>query len=338
MHLVCLGVMKKLLLLWRGEKGKATDRRPRKTSRSNKQAKDRVFRLSSSSQKTINERIMTCSKRLPEEFQRKGRSLNDLEDWKAVEFRTFLLYTGPLVLKGVLPEEQYEHFLHFHAAIRILCSPSSTESQINYADECLKYFSYQFGVLYGRYQLIYNVHTLSHLANECRMLKGPLDCFSAFPFENFLGRLKVLLRGTRRPLAQLKKRLSEIDNFDNFVEGDVIKHHYGPYAFHFESIKARPADSFVISNKCRVLKIEGKTKEFLSFKEYCLKDERGNFINLYEFPMKAHLLKIFVCDTHEQDEEGDNIIMPIADCRDVVKCVSLNYEKSLVFFPLLHNL
>lgn len=48
--------------------------------------------------------------------------------------------------------------------------------------------------------------------------------------------------------------------------------------------------------------------------------------------MKAHLLKIFVCDTHEQDEEGDNIIMPIADCRDVVKCVSLNYEKSLVFF------
>lgn len=37
------------------------------------------------------------------------------------------------------------------------------------------------------------------------MLKGPLDSFSAFPFENFLGRLKVLLRGTRRPLAQLKK-------------------------------------------------------------------------------------------------------------------------------------
>jgi hypothetical protein len=54
--------------------------------------------------------------------------------------------------------------------------------------------------------------------------------------------------------------------------------------------------------------------------------------------MKAHLLKIFVCDTHEQDEEGDNIIMPIADCRDVVKCVSLNYEKKPCFFPLLHNL
>jgi hypothetical protein len=139
-------------------------------------------------------------------------------------------------------------------------------------------------------------------------------------------------------LISIKHPKDMFDNFDNSVEGDVIKHHYGPYAFHFESIIARPADSFVISNKCRVLKIEGKTKEFLSFKEYCLKDERGNFINLYEFPMKAHLLKIFVCDTHEQDEEGDNIIMPIADCRDVVKCVSLNYEKSLVFFPLLHNL
>jgi hypothetical protein len=27
------------------------------------------------------------------------------------------------------------------------------------------------------------------------------------------------------------------DNFDNFVEGDVIKHHYGPYAFHLNQLK-----------------------------------------------------------------------------------------------------
>ena len=126
--------------------------------------------------------------------------MNDLEDRKAVEFRTFLLYSGPVVLKGFLSDEQYEHIF-------------------------LKLFSNEFGVIYGRHQLIYNVHSLSHLENDCRMLNEPLDCFSAFPFGNFLGRLKVLLRGTKRPLAQLKKRLSEIDNFDNFKQDDINKHH-----------------------------------------------------------------------------------------------------------------
>ena len=168
MHLVCLGVMKKLLLLWRGEKRSASNKKPRKTKRTDKQAKDRVFRLSAIAQETINNRIIALSKCFPVEFQRKGRSLEEIEDWKAVEFRTFLLYSGPIVLKGVLFDEQYDHFLYFHIAIRILCSSSSTEEQMNYADQCLKYFSYQFGVIYGSYQLIYNVHSITHLADDCR--------------------------------------------------------------------------------------------------------------------------------------------------------------------------
>lgn len=137
MHLVCLGVMKKLLLLWRGEKRSASNKRPRKTKRTDKQAKDRVFRLSAIAQETINNRIIALSKCFPVEFQRKRRSLEEIEDWKAVEFRTFLLYSGPIVLKGVLSDEQYDHFLYFHIAIRILCSSSSTEEQMNYADQCL---------------------------------------------------------------------------------------------------------------------------------------------------------------------------------------------------------
>jgi hypothetical protein len=33
--------------------------------------------------------------------------------------------------------------LYFHTAIRILLSSSSTEDEINYANKCLKYFSYK---------------------------------------------------------------------------------------------------------------------------------------------------------------------------------------------------
>jgi hypothetical protein len=205
------------------------------------------------------------------EFQRKGRSLDEIEDWKAVEFRTFLLYSGPIVLKGVLSEEQYEHFLYFHTAIRILCSSSSTEEQITYAKQCLKYFSFQFGVLYGSRQLIYNVHSINHLADDCRFLKGSLDCFSSFPFENFLGILQKMLRGTRRSLAQLKKWLSEIDNFGNY-NPDCQKHHYGPYQFNFSSIKVKSSsDCYVINKKFEVFKVLAKTDKSISFVIYCLK-------------------------------------------------------------------
>ncbi len=40
------------------------------------------------------------------------------------------------------------------------------------------------------------------------MNHGPLDQFSAFPFENYLGKLKKLIRSPKKPLAQIVKRIS----------------------------------------------------------------------------------------------------------------------------------
>lgn len=42
--------------------------------------------------------------------------------WKGTEFRQFLLYTAPVVLKSALSKELYEHFLSFHFAITLLIS------------------------------------------------------------------------------------------------------------------------------------------------------------------------------------------------------------------------
>lgn len=110
MHLVLLGVMKKLLRLW--------IMGPLKT------------RLSSSNFNKISKKLLTLLSTLCD-FARKPRSLKNFSHWKATEFRTFLLYTGPLALKNILPKEWYENFIHFHCAVTLLVSKIHTESPNN---------------------------------------------------------------------------------------------------------------------------------------------------------------------------------------------------------------
>lgn len=49
------------------------------------------------------------------------RPLKCIKFWKGLEFRTFLLYIGPVILKDYLPNDVYEHFLmlsyyHIHVS------------------------------------------------------------------------------------------------------------------------------------------------------------------------------------------------------------------------------
>jgi len=82
MHLVCLGVTKKLILLWM--KGPLCARLP-------------SWKIKELSKLTLNlKSSFAC------EFVRKPRQLEDILRWKATELRTFLLYIGPVILKGIL--------------------------------------------------------------------------------------------------------------------------------------------------------------------------------------------------------------------------------------------
>ena len=110
--------------------------------------------------------------------------MSDLCRLKNTEFRSFLLYSDPIVLKRVLSQVRYEHFLNLNVAIRLLTSDNLTDEKIQFEDELFKYFVDQFGILYSDDILVYHLHSLSHLANECRV-HGPLQSFS--PFKSFLG-------------------------------------------------------------------------------------------------------------------------------------------------------
>ena len=160
-----------------------------------------------------------------------------MDRWKATEFRLFLLYTGPAILLGTLSDAFYKNFLLFFVSIYCLASPSYCQTYCDYAHNLLCLFVKNFGELYGRDMLVYNVHGLVHLAGDVKRF-GSLENFSAFPFDSFLGKLKKMLRQPRYPLSQVVRRLSEQRFHEDYnkpnLENVLKKNHMeGPVTLSF---------------------------------------------------------------------------------------------------------
>jgi len=172
MHLVCLGVVRRLLHLW--------IHGPRCT------------RMSHTHVASISNTFLAIHPYMPIEFSRKPRSLLEYKHYKAIELRLFSLYTGPVCLKRVLPPDVYANFLDLSVAVRLLLCQSLCLHYADYAEHLLKYFVSCFCKLYGKNHLVYNVHSLIHLADDAKR-HGTLDHISSFPFESYLGRLKRLV-------------------------------------------------------------------------------------------------------------------------------------------------
>lgn len=192
MHLVCLGVVKKLILLWL--------------------TGPLSVRLSNNMINKISKRLIQIRNSVPYEFTRRPRSLKHVRLWKATEFRQFLLYTGPIVLKNILKKDIYINFLSLHIAITIIASPvfSKHDSNINYAQSLLEYFVTSFTKIYDKQYVSHNIHNLLHICRDVKKY-GPVDRFSAFKFENYMTHIKKLLRKPDKPLQQLVRRCAEIE-------------------------------------------------------------------------------------------------------------------------------
>ena len=228
MHLVCLGVVRKLLKFW--------------ISGYVHTSVGIASRLPAHSVQIISNRLLNMARFIPQEFARKPRALSEVERWKATEYRQFLLYTGPVVLSGILTENVYNHFMLLFVGITLMMSPLFCKEYVDYANSLLVQFVELASVLYGCDFLVYNVHGLTHLAEDVKRHES-LDCFSAFPFENHLKMLKRLVRKSSNPLAQCIRRLSEQRSFAAYKKcpvGDVgflptVEHNCRPIVDGFEN-------------------------------------------------------------------------------------------------------
>ncbi|XP_066933287.1 uncharacterized protein [Clytia hemisphaerica] len=194
MHLVCLGVMKRLLqYLKEGP---------------------RTCRLSQGQLTRISQLLQNYRGKMPSEFARQPRGLDHLSRFKATEFRSFLLYYGCVVLRDILPQPAYKHFLSLVTALRILLDENDDHRNhhLNFAKELLEFFSDNASIYYTETFTVYNVHSLIHLPDDARRFNVCLDKVSCFPFENHLQILKKLIRNATNPLVSTVKRIAEIES------------------------------------------------------------------------------------------------------------------------------
>lgn len=328
MHLVCLGVTKRLLTNHWVSTKPCPSKLPVK------------LRLEVSAD------LVCLQDSTPTEFNCKPRSLQELEFWKAAEHRNFLIYLGPVILNNHLESKFYRHFLKLCCAVTILASPKRCMVRCDDAERLLREFVMEAGGLYGEGIYVYNIHSLVHLAQDARKF-GPLDSFSAFPFENFLGQMKKLLKSPSLPLQQIVRRISELQPASSTGPAPQVSctlqrpHNEGPIPPDFRGRQY---------NKCVMINTVLRTKR----SDQCVRVSDGNIVlienflekdcvlsicgkaftsvkNLYITPLASSDLAIYEAGVRSRSYS-------LWDVSDVLhKCVCLPLKNdTFAIFPLLH--
>lgn len=173
-YLVCEGVMKRMIKLWTS--GRLD------------------YRLNNKALRKISAELLLISKSCPKEFRHKPKTMDEIDDWTNYDWRQFLLYYGPAVLKHRLSPKYYKHFLYLHLGMRISCSLTDyKECGAFIAGQLLNYFVSDFARLYSADLLDYNIHNMLHIENMVHF-RGPLDTICGFKFDKQFEMIERLIK------------------------------------------------------------------------------------------------------------------------------------------------
>lgn len=111
-------------------------------------------------------------------------------------------------------------------ATHILCSSEISLERLQYAETLLSSFVDDFEEIYGESNMVFNVHLLSHLADCVRHI-GPLFAYSNYSFEDNIGHLVSLHKGTTDVSTQIcKKYLMERNLFHYIASSRHAQEYY----------------------------------------------------------------------------------------------------------------
>ena len=264
MHMVFLGVVKKML------KSYLTYGYPCSLSRKNQALLDNKFKQ---------------IKRLPQEFARQQRSLQYVDRFKATELRTFILYTGPVIMKGILKADHYKHFLFLTIAMSVLFEDAEFRNEnLDFALQNLlcfvKYAPFIFGITF----MTYNTHSLIHLVDDVERFGCSLNEISAFFYENHLRKLKPCIKKGNNPIAHLVKKIKGLENSN--LDQRLFKKEM---KIGQQQIGKEKADSFFLLRDHVAIVVRKKTEE--TYK--CVLFEKDNLENFFIHPSESKHINIY---------------------------------------------
>ena len=139
----------------------------------------------------------------PHDFTRAPRGLAKYQkNWKASEFRYWLLYYSLPILVKYLPPLYFHHYSLLVCSMHILLQTKLKDAQVKAAEQMLKDYYKLLPELYGDNSCTLNAHCLTHLTMYVR-LWGPLWSHSLFGFESYNGHITSMIHSKHRVAEQL---------------------------------------------------------------------------------------------------------------------------------------
>jgi hypothetical protein len=109
----------------------------------------------------IEERLKTITP--PSSITRTPGSVKDTANWRANEWRSFLLFYGIPCLKGILKKKYVIHFGMLSKATNLLLQKLVSLSDVKEAHRLLLLFTFYCQKYFGEEHMHFNIHLLSHI-------------------------------------------------------------------------------------------------------------------------------------------------------------------------------
>lgn len=312
MHVVHHGVVKKLIKFWMATATKTQIDR-------------------------IQTRISTIDGHRPKEIHRTIRDLQSFNQFKAKEFRTFLLFTGPVILLDILDKKMYDHFMLLHVAMKKLGKKNCLE-EIESVRPILQRFVVEFKSIYGLNKITYVVHNLLHLCDDVEY-NGSLQ--SAYQFENNAGKIKRTIKHGKTVAQQIHNRalehlkvisLTNEKSFElgqKFVHTEEKKDYFRRITLNGVQIDSSDRNQWFLTKNLEICAF--KYAEVFTDKKIIIncKKMKQTPQSFYEYPIKSNELEIFFVDDYSSFED-----LIICQSNIHLKLFAMPSSKGLVFFPI----
>lgn len=348
LHLLHQGVTKKCLQRWTGLP---------------KNVKGYSRKWSKLTTDSVSRYLVEANGQMPRDIHRSLRGLDELSNWKGVEFRTFLMYVGMVVLRPVLEDDEYDHYLLLSCACTIV-SCNVYKKYIALAKNMFKTYVKEYINLYGRHTITSNVHNLIHIADD--LIENNIDTIdqiSTYKYENSLRLLGMKLQTCNRPLEQISRRLIEIfhlktdllanedasvhERIDIYRDRNCVK--FSPWCSYelktkkgcYSQITIKPdvvlssrklGDQWFLTRSGDIVKMIFATKVENSYKVCGLTVMSKS--EFFSKPIKSTYLNIFKSNSNSLSTE-----LCIHELNSIAaKMLCLQLESDFVFIPILHTL